>query len=176
MAVDMEDVKAALYPEELDYPKVAQQLGAAALPHLEKIIGGSDASLAAKAAYLAGLIGGEQSAPAVAKAARSTQAVVRVAAAAAAAHLPAEHSEPVLLQLVDDADPGVQKLAMRSAPAAMSDALRARVTTLKAAFASPATKVKPRKTAKPRKAAKRRKTARPRKTAKSAKKARRNRG
>ena len=80
---------------------------------------------------------------AVAKAARSTQAVVRIAAAAAAAHLPAQHSDAVLLQLVDDADHGVQKLAMRSAPAAMSDALRARVNTLRAAFAAAATPAAP---------------------------------
>jgi HEAT repeat protein len=134
----MEQVKAALDPEEPDYAKAAKQLGADALPHLEKIIGGSDTSLAAKATYLAGLIGGDRSVPAVAKAARSTQAVVRIAAAAAAAHLPAQHSDAVLLQLVDDADHGVQKLAMRSAPAAMSDALRARVSALQAAFAAPA--------------------------------------
>ena len=138
MPIDMEQVKAALDPEEPDYAKAAKQLGADALPHLEKIIGGSDTSLAAKATYLAGLIGGDRSVPAVAKAARSTQAVVRIAAAAAAAHLPAQHSDAVLLQLVDDADHGVQKLAMRSAPAAMSDALRARVNALQAAFAAPA--------------------------------------
>ena len=172
MPIDMEQVKAALDPEEPDYAKAAKQLGADALPHLEKIIGGSDTSLAAKATYLAGLIGGDRSVPAVAKAARSTQAVVRIAAAAAAAHLPAQHSNAVLLQLVDDADHGVQKLAMRSAPAAMSDALRARVNSLQAAFAAAATPVKPQragqamaakkakatKKAKPAKKAKRKKT------------------
>jgi HEAT repeat protein len=130
MAVDLEQVKAALHPEEPDYAKSAKQLGAAALPHLEAIIGGSETLLAAKAAYLAGLIGGAESAPAVAKAARSSQPTVRIAAAAAAAHLPAEHSDSVLLQLVDDADRGVQKVAVRSAPAAMSEALRSRVSAM----------------------------------------------
>src|SRR5436190_2244081 len=133
MPTDMEQVKAALNPEEPNYPKAAKDLGADALPHLEKLIGGHDTSLAAKATYLAGLIGGDQSAAAVAKAARSAQPIVRIAAAAAAAHLPAEHSDAVLLQLVDDADIGVQKLAMRSAPATMSDALRARVSARAAA-------------------------------------------
>jgi hypothetical protein len=142
MPVDMEQVKAALYPEEPDYAQSAQELGADALPHLEKIIGGSDTSLAAKATYLAGLIGGEQSVAAVAKAARSAQPVVRIAAATAAAHLPAEHSDAMLLQLVDDADHGVRKLAMRSAPAAMSDALRSRVNAMKAAAESAAPKPK----------------------------------
>jgi hypothetical protein len=127
MAVKMEQVKEALDPDEPDYPKAAKQLGADALPHLEELVGSSDTSLAAKAAYLAGLIGGERSAPAVAKAARSGQATVRIAAAAAAAHLPAEHSDAVLLQLVDDVDRGVQKVALRSAPAKMSEMLRSRV-------------------------------------------------
>ena len=127
MAVTMDQVKAALYPEEPDYPKAARQLGAEALPHLDEIVGGSDTLLAAKAAYLAGLIGGDASAPVVAKAARSGQVTVRIAAAAAAAHLPAEHSDAVLLQLVDDADRGVQKVALRSVPAKMSAALRSRV-------------------------------------------------
>jgi hypothetical protein len=53
MAVDMEQVRAALNPDEPDYSKASKQLGADALPHLEKIIGGSEISLAAKAAYLA---------------------------------------------------------------------------------------------------------------------------
>jgi hypothetical protein len=128
MAVNMEQVRAALNPEEPDYPKAAKQLGAAALPHLEKIIGGTDPSLAAKSAYLAGLIGGGQAASAVAKAARSGDAAVRIAAAAASKHLPADDRETVLLQLVDDADQGVTKVAVRSAPAAMSDTLRSRVT------------------------------------------------
>lgn len=136
MAVTRDQVKAALDPEEPDYAKAAKQLGAEALPHLEEMIGGSDTSLAAKAAYLAGLIGGERSAPAVAKAARSGQATVRIAAAAAAAHLPAEHSDAVLLQLVDDADRGVQKVALRSAPTQMSTALRSRVSAVRQALAT----------------------------------------
>lgn len=157
MAVDMEQVKAALYPEEPDYPKAAKQLGADALPHLEKIIGGSDISLAAKAAYLAGLIGGEKSVPAVAKAARSGDAAVRIAAAAAASHLPPEHSDSVLLQLVDDADRGVQKVALRSAPATMSDALRSRVRALSQGPTTAPAKAKAKKAAKPAKKAQKKK-------------------
>lgn len=174
MPINMEQVKAALDPEEPDYAKAAKQLGAEALPHLEKIIGGSDTSLAAKATYLAGLIGGDRSAPAVAKAARSTQAVVRIAAAAAAAHLPAQHSDTVLLQLIDDADHGVQKLAMRSAPAAMSDALRARVATVQAAFAA-ATPAAPQRAGQTKAArkAKKAKKARATKKTRPAKKAKR---
>jgi HEAT repeat protein len=137
MAASMEQVKATLSPDEPNYPKAAKQLGPAALSHLEKIIGGSDVSLAAKAAYLAGLIGGEKSVKAVAMAARSSDAAVRIAAAAAASRLPPEHSNRVLLQLVDDADRGVQKVALRSVPASTSDALRSRVRALSAGPAAP---------------------------------------
>jgi hypothetical protein len=126
MAVDMDQVRAALEPEEPNYA-AARSLGPDALPHLEKIITSDHPGLAAKAAYLAGLIGTAGSITALERAARSSQSAVRVAAAAAVAHLPAEQSDPLLLQLVDDADAGVQKVALRSAPSTMSDALRARV-------------------------------------------------
>ena len=149
MAVDMEQVRAALEPEEPDYPRTAKSLGTDALPHLEKIITGDQTALAAKAAYLAGLIGTEKSLPAMGKAAASGQAIVRIAAAAAARHLPDEHRDSLLLQLVDDSDPGVQKVALKSAPAAMSDALKARVEALSKPVAkAPAVKQKPRTTSK----------------------------
>jgi hypothetical protein len=148
MAVDMDQVRAALEPEEPDYPGSAKQLGADALPHLEKLITGDHPSLAAKAAYLAGLIGTEKSLPAMQKAAKSGYAPVRVAAAAAARHLSDVDNEAILLQLVDDADPGVQKVALRSAPAMMSDALKARVQAHRAAAAPAVTKRAVKKAAK----------------------------
>ena len=130
MAVDMEQVKAALDAEEPDYSGAVKRLGADALPHLEKIITGDHTGLAAKAAYLAGLIGTDACVPAMNKAAASGQAVVRLAAAAAAKHLPDAYRDSMVLQLVDDADGGVQKLAMKSAPAVMSEALKSRVAAL----------------------------------------------
>lgn len=148
MAVDMEQVRAALEPEEPDYPRAAKTLGADALPHLEKIITGDQTGLAAKAAYLAGVIGTDKCLPAMEKAAASGQAVVRIAAAAAARHLPDEYRDSLVLQLVDDGDAGVQKVALNSAPAAMSDALKARVASLKAAAPAPAVKGKSKKTSK----------------------------
>ena len=148
MAVDMEQVRAALEPEEPDYPRAAKTLGADALPHLEKIITGDQTGLAAKAAYLAGVIGTDKCLPAMQKAAASGQAAIRIAAAAAARHLPDEYRDSLVLQLVDDGDAGVQKVALNSAPAAMSDALKARVTSLKAAAPAPAAKGKSKKTSK----------------------------
>ena len=152
MAVDMDQVRAALEPEEPNYPAAAQKLGPDALPHLERIITGDHPGLAAKAAYLAGLIGTERSMPAMDKAARSGQAPVRIAAAAAAQHLASEHAETVLLQLADDADAGVRKVAARSAPAGVSDALRARLAAHSMAAPQPAAK-KPAKKAAAKKAA-----------------------
>ena len=154
MAVDMETVRAALLPEEPEYARAAKSLGPDALPHLEKLITGGDTSLAAKAAYLAGMIGTEQSEPAMRKAAASGQPVVRIAAASSARHLSDEHRDALVLQLIDDADPGVRKIALRSAPATMSDALKARVTALRAAPAPAPAKTAARKSAKPAKAKK----------------------
>ena len=148
MAVDMEQVRAALEPEEPDYPRAAKTLGADALPHLEKIITGDQTGLAAKAAYLAGVIGTDKCLPAMQKAAASGQAAIRIAAAAAARHLPDEYRDSLVLQLVDDGDAGVQKVALNSAPAAMSDALKARVESLRAAAPAPAGKGKSKKTSK----------------------------
>jgi len=148
MAVDMEQVRAALEPEEPDYPRAAKSLGADALPHLEKIITGDQTGLAAKAAYLAGVIGTDKCLPAMQKAAASGQAAIRIAAAAAARHLPDEYRDSLVLQLVDDGDAGVQKVALNSAPAAMSDALKARVESLRAAAPAPAGKGKSKKTSK----------------------------
>ena len=148
MAVTMEQVRAALEPEEPDYPR-AKTLGVDALPHLERMITGDHPSLAAKAAYLAGLIGTDKCMPAMGKAAASGQAVVRIAAAAAARHLPDQYREALVLQLVDDGDAGVQKVAMMSAPVAMSDALKMRMSSLsKSAPIAPAAKKSTKKAAK----------------------------
>ena len=170
MAVDMDQVRAALDPEEPNYPAAAK-LGPDALPHLERLITGDHPGLAAKAAYLAGLIGTEKSLPAMDKAARSGQTAVRIAAAAGAQHLAGDHAEAVLLQLVDDSDPGVRKVAARSAPAGMSDALRARVAAHSAAAPKPAAAKKPAKKSAAKKAAAKKPAAaaKPSKPAKAAK-------
>lgn len=130
MPVTLEQVRAALAPEELDYQKAAKDLGVEALPHLERLIATAQPLLASKAAYLAGVIGTPASVPAIERAARSGDARVRIAAAAAVQHLPAGTASDVLLTLVDDADVGVQKTALRSVPTAASAVLRSRVEGL----------------------------------------------
>ena len=115
MAVSMDDVRAALDPEEPDYPKAAQ-LGPEALPHLEVLVNSGDTMLASKAAYLASLIKDAKAADIVGTAARSDDPAVRVAAAAAASNLAASGASAVLVDLVGDPDPGVRKVARASVP------------------------------------------------------------
>lgn len=112
MAVDMQQVKAALDVEEPAYDEAAK-LGADAMPHLSTLVKGDDAGLASKAAYLAGLIDAEGSADVVADAAQSDHAVVRVAAANSIAHVSA--AAPALFEgMLADGDTGVRKAALRS--------------------------------------------------------------
>jgi hypothetical protein len=132
MAITLEQVRAALDPEEPDYNKAAKNLGPEALPHLERLIVGDHSMLASKAAYLAGLIGTENSVPVLERAARHGDATVRIAAAAAMQHLPSAAASDLLLGLVDDPDVGVQKVAMRSVPENPSAVLAARVAGLMA--------------------------------------------
>jgi HEAT repeat protein len=115
MAVTMKDVRAALDPEEPDYPKAAK-MGAGALPHLEVLVSSGDMMLASKAAYLASLIKGAKSADIVRAAAQSDEPAVRVAAAAAASNLAASGASDVLVELVGDPDPGVRKVARAAVP------------------------------------------------------------
>lgn len=132
MAITYEQVKAALDPEEPAYNKAAESLGPEALPHLERLIAGDHPMLASKAAYLAGLIGTEKSTEVLQKAARSGDVRVRIAAAAAAGKLPPGSASDVLINLIDDADVGVQKVALNAVPNASSAALRARIESLSA--------------------------------------------
>jgi HEAT repeat protein len=124
MAVSMEDVRAALDPEEPDYERAAR-LGEDAIPHLRVLVDGEDPMLASKAAYLAGLIGGDEAGQVVLAAAHSDDAAVRVAAASSTTRLSDEATEAVLVDLVIDSDPGVRKIAHRAVPTEPSTRLEA---------------------------------------------------
>lgn len=124
MAVSMEDVRAALDPDEPDYERAAL-LGEDAIPHLRTLVEGEDPMLASKAAYLAGLIGGDEASEVVLVAAHSDDAAVRVAAASSTTRLSDEATEAVLVDLVVDSDPGVRKIAYRAVPPEPSDRLEA---------------------------------------------------
>jgi hypothetical protein len=114
MAVTMVSVRALLDVDEPKYAEAAE-LGPEAIPHLETLVREGDPMLASKATYLASLIQSDQSIEVVKAAAKSADAVVRVAAAAAARNLPAEAAEEVLAPLMADNDAGVQKTASKVA-------------------------------------------------------------
>lgn len=117
MPITMQDVRRWLDPEEVDYAGAKAALGPGAFPHLLVLVTGPDAALAAKAAYLAGLISGDGAEPVVRAAAQSSTPAVRVAAASTARHLP-ERSTVALLDLLEgDADAGVRKVLVKSASA-----------------------------------------------------------
>jgi HEAT repeat protein len=126
MPVSMAEVRRALDPDEVDYVAAAA-LGEEALPHLHALVETGDPGMAAKAAYLAGLINGGRSEAIVALAATHSDARVRASAASAASKLDAEATERVITDLVLDDDVGVQKLALNSVPAQPSQNMRAQV-------------------------------------------------
>ena len=123
MPVTLRQVRAYLDVDEPVYREAAR-LGADALPHLETLIDGPDRLLAAKAAYLAGLIDSAGSLPVLTHAARSADKVVRSAAAATAAHLAPEAAASVLVPLLGDADAEVRRIALDSIPTDVTPALR----------------------------------------------------
>jgi HEAT repeat protein len=125
----MEQVRAALDPEEPNYTQAAR-LGPEALPHLEKLIARKDPNLASKAASLAGMIRDPRAQRVLEKAAKHTDVRVRVAAAHSAQHLPGPAASEVLTTLVTDDDVGVRKVALRSVPAEATPELRASVEKL----------------------------------------------
>jgi hypothetical protein len=114
MPVTMQDVRAALDPEEVDY-ETAKGLGAAAIPFLMELVQGGDLGLASKATYLASLIGDEQSVGVVEAAAARNEPVLKIAAASGIRNLSVAHADRMLGLLKDDPDIGVRKVALQSA-------------------------------------------------------------
>lgn len=123
MAVTMEQVIAALLPDEPDYIG-ASSLGNDALPFLEELLKGSDSMLASKAAYLAGNIGGPHSGPILMRAAMSVDPLVRAAVAGAVAHLPIDLSAPVIAHLLNDGHVDIRRLAIQSIQSGIAPELR----------------------------------------------------
>jgi len=129
MPVTMEDVRAALDPEEPDYAE-AQKLGPEAVPHLKELVQGPDLGLASKAAYLASLIESEGSLEVLTIAATSAEPVLRVAAASAIRNLPERDAERVMDLVMEDKDAGVRKVTLRSAAQLRSPRLAAKIRKL----------------------------------------------
>ncbi len=109
-----EELIAFLRQDELDYPGAAKKFGEDVLPALELIIEGQDENMAAKATYLAGYIGGENSAGVLKKAAEIGSSTVRLAAAFGAKQVKGKRAEEILKLSLADHDPGVLKLGLKS--------------------------------------------------------------
>jgi HEAT repeat protein len=124
-----EDVRRELDKDELNYPRLATELGPEALPQLQELVAEDEPRIAPKAAYLAGLIAGPTSHEVVSLAAGSKHEVVRVAAAAALPALSAEHAGSIGEQLLADPDVGVRARAVTAVgsfdEALLTDQLRA---------------------------------------------------
>jgi HEAT repeat protein len=131
MVQSLEQVRQRLNVYEPDYAILARELGPDAAPHLRTLVTDEDEGIASKAAYLASLL--PDQIEIVALAARSSSPVVRVAAAAGAANLSgADVAEP-LAGLLDDADVGVRKTALRSATRLQPTELRENVQQMEQA-------------------------------------------
>ena len=112
MAITLEQVRRQLEPDEPNYGEAAR-MGVEALPHLLVLVRGSDAMLASKAAYLAGIIDADLSVDVLVAAAESSIPEVRIASAAAVRHLKRVSSGEVIRRLEKLSDPGIQKLLKR---------------------------------------------------------------
>jgi hypothetical protein len=126
MTVTMEDVRAFLDAEEVDY-EGASLLGPEALAHLDALVHGDDPMLASKATYLASLIPGDEQPAILADAAASDAVTVRVAAASGMANLDEATAESLADGLIADDDVGVRKQAVKAAAGFGSDAMADRV-------------------------------------------------
>lgn len=137
MPITRDDVVRALSSEEPDYERAALRLGPEALPHLDELVRGADSLLAAKAVALASLLGGDAAAQTLMTAAQRREPQVRVAVAAVARRLDAPAAKPLLQGLLADADPGVRKVAIRSAASARTAELGEKVRELAARDPAP---------------------------------------
>lgn len=130
MAVTMNDVKRWLDVDEPDYPAARKALGAGAAPHLKALIEGGDLGLASKATYLASLLAGTTALPLLRAAHARGEPLLRVAAASGIRNLPARQGAQAFEMLAGDADPGVRKVALRSAVGLTAPKVVARIQAL----------------------------------------------
>lgn len=115
MPLSYAELKSLLDVDEPDYPALAT-MAAGAMTHLRKLAASPDVAIASKAVSLAGMIGSPGGVTVVGNAAKSTDTIVRIAAAHAASYLPdVPEAAKVVSRLLADKDIGVVKLAARAA-------------------------------------------------------------
>ena len=129
MAISTGQLRLFLGSDEPDYNRLAQ-IGPAALPHLTRLVADQDQYVAANAASLAGMIGGEQAVAVLERAARSPSAQVRTASAAALARVKSPRAAGLIAGLVRDPDKGVRKFAIKAAAVRPNAALAAEIADL----------------------------------------------
>ena len=137
MPVTMDDVRAQLDPDEVDYAAAAG-LGPEALPYLEELARSADMMLASKATYLASLIQDDRSARILEVAAQHPEPAIRVAAAAGLANLREDDANALMDRLIEDGDAGVRKVTVKSATNFASPAMNARLQRVAAQDPEPA--------------------------------------
>lgn len=137
MPVTMDDVRAVLTAEEVDYTSAAG-LGPEALPYLEELVRSADPLLASKATYLASLIRDGRSVQIIELAAQRPEPAIRVAAAAGLTNLQEQEASPLMGLLIEDGDVGVRKVALKSAAAFASPAMDERMQRVAARDPEPA--------------------------------------
>ena len=114
MPVTMKQVLAEIDREEPNYAAFAK-LGASALPHLQMIVAAEDPLKAAKAAYAASIIGGPGAVELLRIAAEHHDPQVRIAVAQGLANMAQVAPSELVMKSLDDPDPGVRKLGLRTA-------------------------------------------------------------
>jgi hypothetical protein len=124
MATTSNDVRRLLASDEPNYAAAAK-LGPAILPQLAQLVTGSNPDLAAKAAFLAGMIHHNKAVAVLQRAAKSASPDVRLAAAGAARSM----KQPAVSG-VGDRDAGVRKFAIKAAASRSNSALTAKVRDL----------------------------------------------
>lgn len=129
MALSINQLRLRLGADEPDYPALAR-LGPAIVPKLVQLVTDRFEYVAANAASLAGLIGGEQAVTVLARAAQNPSPLVRTAAAAALARAKGPQVAGLVAKLLSDRDHGVRKFAILSAAARPNAAFAAKIADM----------------------------------------------
>src|SRR5512142_740526 len=135
MALRLEEGRRRINVDEPDYRRLAATLGAEAVPQLRTLVEEDVAGVASKAAYVLSLLPSPDSLKGLEAAAGNADENVRVAAAAAFANVVSLSAfgggptppEDQLRRLLADPDPGVRKVALRSAQAVGPRAMRSAI-------------------------------------------------
>jgi HEAT repeat protein len=118
-------------PDERTY----EGIGPSEVDMLVDLLDDEEEWLAARAVHALSRIDSDNARQAVVSAAANPRMEVRVAAAMSADTLPARDSDEVLSRLLDDPQPAVRKLAIRSASDRNSEAVRQRIVEIASAEA-----------------------------------------